>query len=118
MIKLLADEHFPLDSTRFLQKTGYDIKAVILEMPAASDPEIIALATEEGRIIVTYDSDYGELIFKYHARPPKGVIYLRNVDEDERSPGEIVHAILSMEGFDTTNRLTVVSGNVWRQRAY
>ncbi|MBK8553833.1 MAG: DUF5615 family PIN-like protein [Ignavibacteria bacterium] len=35
------------------------------------------IAENEKRIILTFDRDYGELIFKYNLKTDEGVIYLR-----------------------------------------
>jgi predicted nuclease of predicted toxin-antitoxin system len=117
MSRLLADEHFPWDGVAFLRQSGHDIKAVIQEMPGAPDTEVLAFAIAKQRIIVTYDRDYGELIFKHGMRPPQGVIYLRKMEPDEH-PGEIIHQILSTESFDASYKLSVKAGAFWRQRAY
>jgi predicted nuclease of predicted toxin-antitoxin system len=37
-----------------------------------SDEEVIELSIRQNRIIITFDSDYGELVFK-HGYKPKGV---------------------------------------------
>ncbi len=36
------------------------------------------IAIKEGRTIITYDSDYGELIFKHGYKPYAGVILFVN----------------------------------------
>ncbi|HQU58895.1 MAG: DUF5615 family PIN-like protein [Phaeodactylibacter sp.] len=75
-MKFLANENFPLKSFRILQDKGYDIKHIGLELPSVTDEEVMAFAIEEGRAIITFDSDYGELVYKHGYKPP-GVIYLR-----------------------------------------
>jgi len=45
-MKLLANENFPLASTRFLHKEGFDIKSVGIDNPSILDPEVIQLAEE------------------------------------------------------------------------
>ncbi len=40
------------------------------------NPEVLARAVDEQRIILTFDRDYGELIYRFRLPPPKGVIYL------------------------------------------
>ena len=61
---LLADENFPKTSYRYLVEQGYDIKHIIEEgLASILDEEVLALALREERIIVTFDSDFGELSF-------------------------------------------------------
>ncbi|MEO0733836.1 MAG: DUF5615 family PIN-like protein, partial [Bacteroidota bacterium] len=73
---LLADENFPFPSYRFLKEEGYDIKHIILEDPSIADESVIRLAIAEQRLILTFDSDFGQLIFQAQEKPP-GVIYFR-----------------------------------------
>ena len=42
---------------------GHDVLTITERDPRASDEEILALATEEQRTIITEDKDFGELIF-------------------------------------------------------
>lgn len=64
MIQFLADENFPIASVRVLRSAGYDVFAVIEETPGIDDIAILAQAVVEERVILTFDSDYGDLIFR------------------------------------------------------
>ena len=77
MQKLLANENFPLKSVKTLINEGYDIKSISLEFPGITDHEVIKIAQVEERIILTFDRDYGELVFKHGFCPPAGIIYFR-----------------------------------------
>ena len=46
-----------------LTSQGHDVLSISEGNPKASDEEILALAIEEERIIITEDKDFGELIF-------------------------------------------------------
>ena len=76
-MKLLANENFPLTSVQFLRSKGHDVLFVGEDFPGISDEEVLEVALKEKRTILTFDRDYGELIFKYQKRLPKGVLYLR-----------------------------------------
>ncbi len=76
-MKLLANENFPLTSVRILKNAGYDIKAIGIEFAGILDSEVIEIATIEERTILTFDRDYGELIFRKGYKPEAGIIYLR-----------------------------------------
>ena len=64
MKKLLANENFPLDSVKFLRQLGYDVCAIGENNKSITDKDVMALAHKELRLILTFDQDYGELIFK------------------------------------------------------
>jgi predicted nuclease of predicted toxin-antitoxin system len=61
----------------FLQELGHDVKTVGIDLDARTpDQEILALAAREGRVVVTADRDFGELVF-HRRQEHAGVILLR-----------------------------------------
>lgn len=76
-MKLLADENFPYKSIFCLRDKGYNILSIGIDNPSITDFEIMKIAISEERTILTFDRDYGELIFRWNYKPEKGVIYLR-----------------------------------------
>ena len=76
-MKLLANENIPHASINYLRNKGYDVLSIGIDNPSIMDSEIMTIAINEERTIVTFDRDYGELIFRYNYKPEKGVIYLR-----------------------------------------
>ncbi len=60
----LANENIPLKSIKILREKGYDVKAIIEKFPGISDKEVLKIAKNENRIILTFDRDYGKLLFK------------------------------------------------------
>lgn len=69
-------------------------------------------------MIITFDRDYSELIFKFGFKPQCGVIYLRF---DEFTPvfhGLIIHKIIENKELNLENKLTVVDARGIRQRKY
>jgi predicted nuclease of predicted toxin-antitoxin system len=60
----LANENFPRPSTIILRENGFIIKSVQEDYSGISDLEVMKIALELNLIILTFDSDYGELIFK------------------------------------------------------
>jgi predicted nuclease of predicted toxin-antitoxin system len=117
-MKLLANENFPIDSYHYLKFKGFDIKAVGIDYAGFKDEEVMKLAINESRIILTFDKDYGELIFKYGYKPDPGVIFLRLEAYESDEPGKIIEQLLSTTHFETERKLTVFDGKFIRQRAY
>lgn len=62
-MKLLANENFPYPSIFYLRDKGFDIVSIGMENPSIKDSEIMSIAINESRTILTFDRDYGELIF-------------------------------------------------------
>lgn len=46
-----------------LAAQGHDVLSALERNPRATDEELLALAIEESRILVTEDKDFGELVF-------------------------------------------------------
>jgi len=77
MLLLLADENFPLASYKYLRSKGYNIIHITdAGLSSMKDEEVILFSISEKRLIITFDSDFGELIFKL-GYSPKGVIFFR-----------------------------------------
>ena len=116
MILLLADENFPLASHFLLETYGVDIKHIVSEgLSSIKDHEVIGFAIREERVIVTFDSDFGELIFKLNYKP-KGVIYFRWKDFKPKEPGEYLIRLIESEKVNFEGYLTVINRNKVRQR--
>ena len=58
------------------------------EFPGISDEEVLKRATDLNYIILTFDRDYGELIFRYHLINPPAVIYFREKGKDPLFAGQ------------------------------
>lgn len=82
------------------------------------DEEVMELAMKEGRTILTFDRDCGELIFKKNYKPDHGVVYLRLTNYTADEPGKIVVRILLDSSFHLRRSLTVIDVNGIRQRKY
>jgi predicted nuclease of predicted toxin-antitoxin system len=80
-MKFLLDQDVYALTERFLRGAGYDVvTASELGLSRAKDSDLLKLAVEQGRIFVTRDRDYGNLVFVYGVG--KGVIYLRVLPSD------------------------------------
>ncbi len=75
-MRLLVDESTGKKLVLLLAKSGHDVLYVGDIMPSASDEEILRKAQKEGRILVSDDKDFGELIVRLH-QPTTGVILIR-----------------------------------------
>jgi hypothetical protein len=60
-MRFLADENFPAAAARSLQEAGHDVVWVATVAPGSSDQDVLALAARDGRILLTFDKDFGEL---------------------------------------------------------
>lgn len=117
-MKLLANENIPLASVKHLISIGIDVLWIGYDHSGISDKEVMEIAINQNRAIVTFDSDYGELIFKFGYRPLAGVIYLRFDEYSAIYPGQLIQKIIESDEFDFKLKLTVVDEGRIRQRKY
>ena len=67
---------------------------------------------------MTFDRDYGELIFKFNYKPKQGVIYLRLEQYEPDEPSKLIEELIVKNEYNFENALTVVDANGIRQRKY
>ena len=60
-----------------LEAVGHDVVWVKVANPGASDPEVLAWAAREERVLLTFDKEFGELAGKSPLPPACGVILMR-----------------------------------------
>jgi predicted nuclease of predicted toxin-antitoxin system len=117
-MKLLANENFPQSSVRLLKEAGYDIVSVGEDFAGIMDSEVIDFAVKENRTIITFDRDYGELIFKRGYKPSAGVIYLRWENFQPEEPGKYLIEFLSSLNIQFEGMLTVISTDNIRPKRF
>lgn len=115
---MLANENFPLASVLYLRNAGHDVAAIGVDYPGVSDKYVMEIAIAEQRVILTFDRDYGTLIYKHGYKPPQGVIYLRLNEYLPHEPGVIVQNLLGTVQIQTEVTFTVFDGKTLRQRKY
>jgi predicted nuclease of predicted toxin-antitoxin system len=75
-MKFLLDQDVYATTARFLEGLGHDVVPVAqLGLSRADDEELLRVAQEQGRILVTRDRDFGALVFVEMLGA--GVLYLR-----------------------------------------
>jgi predicted nuclease of predicted toxin-antitoxin system len=76
-MRFLLDENADVRLVPFLVDQGHDVTAIVRDYPTAlSDDAVLAVAVNERRVIITRDTDFGELIYR-ESRRHEGVILLR-----------------------------------------
>lgn len=63
----LADENIPRPSVRLLRVAGRDIEAVAEFGPGLPYAEVLARAATHKQVLITFDRDSGELIYRTEA---------------------------------------------------
>ena len=115
-MRFLANENFPLASVNRLREAGHDVMAIIQHSPGAKDPEVLAHAVREERIVLTFDRDYGELIYRQGLPVPVGVVYFRYDPLTPEEPAEQLIGLAQLSGLSLGRKFTVVERGQVRQR--
>ena len=76
-MRLLANENFPVDAILALREKGHDVVWISEIARGISDSDVLARAHQEGRILVTFDKDFGELAFRTASPEIAGIILFR-----------------------------------------
>lgn len=114
-MRFLANENIPLASVRALRDAGHHVVSIMEESPGITDEAVMRLAHVEDCVVVTFDRDYGELVFRRQLPVPKGVLYLRFLPSTPLEPAEYIDRLIS-SGIDLTGRFTVADREQVRQR--
>ena len=77
MTRLLADENFPPRIAGQLAADGHDVQHVSQILRSSPDRAVLRYARENARCLLTFDSDFGDLIFFAGESPPPAIFYFR-----------------------------------------
>jgi predicted nuclease of predicted toxin-antitoxin system len=116
MERFLANENFPFPSVKILRDSNFLVRYIPEIKRGITDEEVLDIAVKENLIILTFDRDYGELLFKYQKVNPPAVVYFRLKGSNPRSSGEILLNLLKNSNLKLANFFTVVEENGIRQR--
>jgi predicted nuclease of predicted toxin-antitoxin system len=115
-VRILADENVPLESVQLLRADGHDVVAAAEGAAGAADDVLLEMAADQRRIILTFDRDFGALIYRRRRSLPDGVVYLRLVPATPTEPALLVRALLDRRDLTLHGRFTVVDRELIRQR--
>lgn len=106
-MKFLLDQDVYEITARFLTALGHDVtRAVEVGLSRASDEEILREAQSSGRLLVTRDRDFGNLVFVRGLTC--GVLYLRILPTIQNSIHHELVRILSSYSEEELSRAFVV----------
>ena len=116
-MRFLIDECLPARMAELLRAAGHDCTHVYeLGLGGQPDEQIMATADRENRILVSADTDFGELLANAPVLAPS-VILLRRTDKQARSLAAVVLANLEQVTDDlAAGALIVISDTRIRAR--
>ncbi len=114
-MRLLADENIPSLVVKFICSRGHDAIWIGEKAPGISDREVLSFATVERRTLITFDTDFGELVFRLGLDAPFGVILFRLPSDSPSGIAQTVVEVLESQAV-WIGRFSVVDENRIRTR--
>lgn len=83
-MEILADENVRRDLVVALRAMGHDVQWISEIAPGAPDKQVFEIAAQTGRILLTADRDFNEIVYRNRRRGLSGLIQLR-IDVSDRA---------------------------------
>jgi hypothetical protein len=115
-MRFLANENFPGAAVSQLTSAGHDVVWVRTAAPGASDPEVLAKAARDARILLTFDKDFGELARASALPATCGVVLFRIAMPKPSDAGARLAALITARD-DWAGHFSVVEPGRVRMRA-
>ncbi len=94
-IKFVADVNVEKDIVDFLNNQGFDVLWIPDYNCKLQDDELLFLANKEGRVLITNDKDFGEIVF-YQRKVSKGIILLRIKGQDVNKKLKVLKKLIDL----------------------
>jgi hypothetical protein len=115
-MRFLANENFPGDAVVALASAGHDVVWVRTAAPGLSDQEVLAKAEREGRVLLTFDKDFGELAWRHGLPASCGIVLFRVPMPPPAAVGSALAARVDERG-DWAGHFSVIEPARVRMRA-
>lgn len=93
----VADENFPRPAVAALRNAGWVVFSVAEECPGISDEEVAVLCSQGQHILLTFDKDFGELVFHRGLSAGSGVVLFRFIPESTEELAGFAVALLQSQ---------------------
>jgi predicted nuclease of predicted toxin-antitoxin system len=117
-MRWLADENIPRPAIVWLRMRGEDVESVSEVSPNLDDEAVLKMARVRDRMVLSFDRDFGDLIFRHGAVPARAVIYLRLNPPDPAALDSLLAGLIEMGEGALDGRFTVISTTGMRQRPF
>lgn len=114
-MRWIADECVSARLVELLREAGYDVVYVAEMAAGASDTDLISLAQQGNRLLLTDDKDFGELVIRRRWSVP-GLVLMRIASEHPQTRWKRLEAALSRFNEDLYGRYVVIEESRIRVR--
>jgi predicted nuclease of predicted toxin-antitoxin system len=114
-MRILADENIEYELIEALREADFDVLSARESYVGFADNEILQIAVAEKAVILTYDTDFGELVFRFGLQS-HGIILLRVHGLSLAEKAQITIQAIREHETKLENAFTVISENSARIR--
>jgi predicted nuclease of predicted toxin-antitoxin system len=93
---------------RRLRAANYDVQAIVEIASGETDANIIQMAVDSGRILITEDRDFGDLVYS-HQKKHGGIILIRYPSTARKTMAESIALLIEQKGDALVDCFVVVS---------
>jgi predicted nuclease of predicted toxin-antitoxin system len=114
-MKFLANENIPRSAVKALRDAGNDVVWVREDASGMLDPDVLAWAEREQRLLLTFDKDFGQIAFNARLPATCGIVLFRLSMPLPSTVGAAIAALV-MSRNDWAGRYSVVQNDRIRMR--
>jgi predicted nuclease of predicted toxin-antitoxin system len=114
-MRICANENIPSDCIVRLREQGHDVLWIRESTPGIADKAVLARAFEEKRLLVTFDKDFGALVFELGMKASHGIILFRISQTSAAAVAEHVATLLATRD-DWSGKFSVIDDTTIRMR--
>ena len=114
-MKILADESVENNVVQRLRSEGHEVIYVAERSPGIMDEDVLALAQDEGILLLTADKDFGELIFR-QGYLKNGIVLYRLAGLSSQDKAEIISLTINEHGAELLKSFGVITQKAIRIR--
>ena len=94
----------------------FDVTYINEDCPGIEDTEVLEMATQTGRVLLTEDKDFGDLVFRT-SQSAHGVLLIRLSDLPPREAASLVCDVIAARGQEIVCHFAVLTSKVLRIRS-
>ena len=94
-MRICANENIPEACIVALRNSGHDVLWIRDTAPGSSDSAVLSRAHAEERILITFDKDFGDLVFHQGLDASNGIILFRIPQPSASAVAERVSKVLA-----------------------
>ena len=96
-MRIVADENIELEIIDSLRKANYEVYSIREQKQGITDEEVLAEANKQGSLLLTFDTDFGELVYRLKYLSEGGIVLLRLKKESLEEKTQWIVNILVLE---------------------